>query len=179
MNMLIIARLVLFSVTFNIKFTALLTSDHTDSQPKTQPPKFKKTLIFQHTLAAYLCIQDPVGPFPLSDTPSPLPFFPFCLLYCNHFAGPETCGCAGSGTRKHEAEKKRSYMGTELRLNIYQKKPSGVAVSVQRGLALCCNSPPPSPSLTLSLSFSPIFFISPRVPEKIFGSNHTLAEPFT
>lgn len=67
---------------------------------------------------------------------SPLLFFPFCLLYCNHFAGPETCGCAGSGTKKREAERKRSYMGTELRLNIYQKKPSGVAMSVQRGLAL-------------------------------------------
>lgn len=103
------------------------TSSYLPSLQHSPPPKKERTKkrnrqLSAHTTTLSLCIQDPVGPFPLSNTPS-LPssfFFSFCLLYCNHFAGPETCGCAGSRTKKRERQgEKRSYMGTELRLNIY------------------------------------------------------------
>lgn len=112
-----------------------LCTTQTPTQKKKK--KKKKSPAFStlyHPISLYTGPCRPVSS--VKHPQSPLLFFPFCLLYCNHFAGPETCGCAGSGTKKREAERKRSYMGTELRLNIYQKKPSGVAMSVQRGLAL-------------------------------------------
>lgn len=102
--------------------TSYLPSLQHSPPPKKERTKKRNRQLSAHTTTLSLCIQDPVGPFPLSNTPS-LPssfFFSFCLLYCNHFAGPETCGCAGSRTKKRERQgEKRSYMGTELRLNIY------------------------------------------------------------
>lgn len=80
-----------------------------DPHPKKKEKKKRNRQLSAHTTTLSLCIQDPVGPFPLSNTPS-LPssfFFSFCLLYCNHFAGPETCGCAGSRTKKRERQGER------------------------------------------------------------------------
>lgn len=91
------------------------------------PPKKERTK--KKESPAFSTHYDPIslytGPCrPVSSVKHPQPpllfFFSFCLLYCNHFAGPETCGCAGSRTKKRERQgEKRSYMGTELRLNIY------------------------------------------------------------
>lgn len=123
-----------------------VSNNHTDSNhrglppppPPPPPPTFphfniaphpkkkgqkKGIASFQHTLRPYLSVYRTLSARFLCQTPpaSPPPFFfSFCLLYCNHFAGPETCGCAGSRTKKRERQgEKRSYMGTELRLNIY------------------------------------------------------------
>lgn len=63
---------------------------------------------FQHTLRPYLSVyRTPSARFLCQTPPAPPPAFSFCLLYCNHFAGPETCGCAGSGTRARGREKEK------------------------------------------------------------------------
>lgn len=64
------------------------------------PPSFQHTLqpylsVYRTPSARFLCQTPPASPSSLS----------FCLLYCNHFAGPETCGCAGSSTRTRGREK--------------------------------------------------------------------------
>ena len=73
-------------------------------------PKRKKGIAsFQHTLRPYLSVYRTLSARFLCQTPpaSPPLFFSFCLLYCNHFAGPETCGCAGSRTKKRERQGER------------------------------------------------------------------------
>lgn len=77
------------------------------TQTPTQKRK-RKIASFQHTLRPYLSVYRTLSARFLCQTPpaSP-PFFSFCLLYCNHFAGPETCGCAGSRTKTRGREKEK------------------------------------------------------------------------
>lgn len=71
-----------------------------------------------HTTTLSLCIQDPVGPFPLSNTPRPPPLSLFVCFTVIISLAQKRVGVLAAG-QEREAERKRSYMGTELRLNIY------------------------------------------------------------
>lgn len=88
--------------------------------------------------ALSFCIQDPVCLFPL------LHYF-VCTTVIILLAQI----CVGV-----LAALQQSYMGTELRLNIYQKKPSGVRLSVQGGLFLQQSLLFLSSSSSLPLRFS-------------------------
>lgn len=61
---------------------------------------------FQHTLAAYLCIQDPVGPFPLSNTPSLPSFFLFVCFTVIISLAQKRVGVLAA-VQKREAEKEK------------------------------------------------------------------------
>lgn len=96
--------------------------------------------------ALSFCIQDPVCLFPL------LHYF-VCTTVIILLAQI----CVGV-----LAALQQSYMGTELRLNIYQKKPSGVRLSVQGGLFLQQSLL----FLSSSSSLSPFLIYTPHTCEK-------------
>lgn len=96
---------------FSPLFTSSPTFSHLFLSPlQHRPPlkrKKKKSPAFSthyHPISLYT---GPCRPVSSVKHPQPPPLFSFCLLYCNHFAGPETCGCAGSGTKTRGREKEK------------------------------------------------------------------------
>lgn len=87
-------------------FASSPTFSHSNTIP---PPKMhqKKDPAFSthyHPISLYT---GPCRPVSSVKHPQPPLLFSFCLLYCNHFAGPETCGCAGSHTKTRGREKEK------------------------------------------------------------------------